>query len=142
VSNIEEGWASGWAGVDDGEDSLQVAVEIGCGGCLTGELEEIVSGVPPGVSDSGRKDSGLSGGYDGLLFCDLRSESSSYHSSFFKLIKVDVKGGTAGSGWQPAVELENYLAVRVSLALHVEDLSGVAVFYLQEGFHGLSLRYM
>jgi hypothetical protein len=127
------------AGVQNSEQCLQESIQVHYWRCMATILQQIVTRVPPSMSNTGGQDRGFSGSHDDSLRPDLSAECSRFHHDLFVFTEMHVQGWTTRSWRQGAIKGQHDLSLTIAHAAHPQNLSRMAVLQLEKVIHDPSL---
>jgi hypothetical protein len=104
VRKIEDRWPTPGAGVENGKDRLEVAIQVYRWNYVTAKLQRIVSRVPPAMRNACGQDCSAPSWHDDLFPSDLSAESSRFHNALLPFAKVHVQRRAVRFGRQRAIE--------------------------------------
>ncbi len=140
VSEVEERWLAGLAGVEDSKQSLKIPVQVASRYSLPAEFQQACPGVPPTVRYSGREDGAPPSRDDDFAITNLGSERSGHNASFLALAEMRMQGWAARSGRQQTVNGQSDFTLVVSNPADLENLSSMPVLQPQGIIRAVHLR--
>jgi hypothetical protein len=135
VREIEERWPAIGAGVENGKQRLEEAIQVDRWNYVAAELQQVVARVPPVMTNACGQDYSAPGWHDDLFPSDSSAESSRFHNALLPFTNVHVQRRAVRFGRQRAIEVEDDSSLRVTPAVHPQDLSGTAVLQRQKVIH-------
>jgi hypothetical protein len=127
VGQVEDRRSSGCAGVKNGEDGLEVAIQVNYRPNLATDFQSAFPGVPPRVGDACRKDRAFSHRHNFRFASDSRSKCSGLDVPRFIFEEMDVRRWTILSRRQGTVNEHNQLTLGIPRPAQLQNFSRVAV---------------
>jgi hypothetical protein len=105
VREIEERWPAIGAGVENGKQRLEEAIQVDRWNYVAAELQQVVARVPPVMTNACGQDYSAPGWHDDLFPSDSSTESSRFHNALLPFTNVHVQRRAVRFGRQRAIDV-------------------------------------
>ena len=105
VREIEDRWPAVGAGVENGKQCLEEAIQVYSWNCVAAKLQQIVARVPPVMTNACGQDDGAPSWHDDLFPSDSSTESPRFHNALLPFTNVHVQRRAVRFGRQRAIDV-------------------------------------